>query len=552
MRGIDRRLGLLFCVFLLIFSFAIARAFWLQGVRGGALRAEAHGQQVTEVTIPGQRGRILDRNGKVLAASEDAADVIATPYQVKNPAQAAMDLHEVLGMPTTDLLEPLQDRGSGFAYLARKVGADEAARVEKLNIAGISTVPTSRRLYPQGELASQVIGAVGSENQGLTGLEEAQNEVLGGANGEQDVIHDALGRPIRMDTVTPASVGEDIQITLDAAIQARTEEALAKAGEHFEAQGATAIVMNANTSEILAMANWPGYDPSNLEEASDEQLQNRATGFTYEPGSTFKAFTVAAALEDEVVTPETNFYLPSEIQVADREIGEAHERPPIDATVSEILAQSSNVGAVRIGLAEGADRFSRWINNFGFGRVTGLDYPGEERGIVPERDQYSGSTMGNLPIGQGLAVTPLQMATGYAAIANGGIMRKPSLISTVGGQPTDGEGEESRVLSQRTAGQLRNMLEGVLEPGGTASSVSVPGYVLAGKTGTAQKVVGGTYSEDEYVASFVGFAPAQRPKLLVAVVVDEPLYVHTGGEVAAPVFGEIAEFALPYLGVSPR
>jgi cell division protein FtsI (penicillin-binding protein 3) len=552
MRGIDRRLGLLFCVFLLIFSFAIARAFWLQGVRGGALRAEAHGQQVTEVTIPGQRGRILDRNGKVLAASEDAADVIATPYQVKNPAQAAMDLHEVLGMPTTDLLEPLQDRGSGFAYLARKVGADEAARVEKLNIAGISTVPTSRRFYPQGELASQVIGAVGSENQGLTGLEEAQNEVLGGANGEQDVIHDALGRPIRMDTVTPASVGEDIQITLDAAIQAKTEEALATAGEHFEAQGATAIVMNANTSEILAMANWPGYDPSNLEEASDEQLQNRATGFTYEPGSTFKAFTVAAALEDEVVTPETSFYLPSEIQVADREIGEAHERPPIDATVSQILAQSSNVGAVRIGLAEGADRFSRWINNFGFGRVTGLDYPGEERGIVPERDEYSGSTMGNLPIGQGLAVTPVQMATGYAAIANGGILRKPSLISTVGGQPTDGEGEDRRVLSERTAGQLRNMLEGVLEPGGTASSVSVPGYVLAGKTGTAQKVVGGTYSEDEYVASFVGFAPAQRPKLLVAVVVDEPLYVHTGGEVAAPVFGEVAEFALPYLGVSPR
>jgi cell division protein FtsI (penicillin-binding protein 3) len=552
MRGIDRRLGLLLCVFLLIFSFAIARAFWLQGVRGGALRAEAHGQQVTEVTVPGQRGRILDRNGKVLAASEDAADVVATPYQVKNPAQAAMDLHEVLGMPTTDLLEPLQDRSSGFAYLARKVGANEAARVEKLNIAGISTVPTSRRLYPQGELASQVIGAVGSENQGLTGLEEAQNEVLGGANGEQDVIHDALGRPIRMDTVTPASVGEDIQITLDAAIQAKTEEALTEAGEHFEAQGATAIVMNPNTSEILAMANWPGYDPSNLEEANDEQLQNRATGFTYEPGSTFKAFTVAAALEDEVVTPQTSFYLPSEIQVADRRIGEAHERPPIDATVSQILAQSSNVGAVRIGLAEGADRFSRWINDFGFGRVTGLDYPGEERGIVPERDEYSGSTMGNLPIGQGLAVTPLQMATGYAAIANGGILRKPSLISTVGGQPTDGEGEERRVISQRTAGQLRNMLEGVLEPGGTASSVSVPGYVLAGKTGTAQKVVGGTYSEDEYVASFVGFAPAQRPKLLVAVVVDEPLYVHTGGEVAAPVFGEVAEFALPYLGVSPR
>jgi cell division protein FtsI (penicillin-binding protein 3) len=552
MRRIDRRLGLLFCIFCLVFSFAIARAFWLQGVRGGALRAEAHGQQVTEVTIPGQRGRILDRNGKVLAASEDAADVIATPYQVKDPGRTAVQLHEVLGMPTSELLEPLSDRSSGFAYLARKVGADLAGRVEKLGITGIDTVPASRRLYPQGELASQVIGAVGTENQGLTGLEEAENDILGGANGEQDVVHDALGRPIRMETVTPASVGEDIQTTLDAAIQDKTEEALSEAGERFDAQGATAIVMNPNTGEILAMANWPGYDPSNLEDASDEELQNRATGFTYEPGSTFKAFTVAAALEDRVVTPQTSFYLPSEIQVADRRIGEAHERPPIDATVSEILAQSSNVGAVRIGLTEGADRFSRWIDNFGFGRATGLDYPGEERGIVPERDEYSGSTMGNLPIGQGLAVTPLQMAAGYAAIADGGIMRRPTLISNVGGQPVEDDLEGHRVISERTAGQLRNMLEGVLEPGGTASSVSVPGYVLAGKTGTAQKVVGGTYSEDEYVASFVGFAPAERPKLLVAVVVDEPLYVHTGGEVAAPVFGEIAEFALPYLGISPR
>ncbi|HET8593011.1 MAG TPA: penicillin-binding protein 2 [Solirubrobacterales bacterium] len=552
MRHIDRRLGLLFCVFLLIFSFAIARAFWLQGVRGGDLRAEARGQQVTEVTIPGQRGRILDRNGKVLAASEDAADVIATPYQVDNPTRAAIKLHAVLGLPTAELLEPLQDRSSGFAYLARKVGADEAARIENLEIHGISTVPTSRRLYPQGELASQVIGAVGSENQGLTGLEESQDDVLGGANGEQDVVHDALGRPIRMESVAAASVGEDIQTTLDAAIQAKTEEALAEAGERFEAQGATAIVMNPNTFEILAIANWPGYDPSNLEDASDEELQNRATGFTYEPGSTFKAFTVAAALEDRVVTPQTSFYLPSEIQVADRRIGEAHARPPIDATVSQILAQSSNVGAVRIGLAEGADRFSRWINNFGFGRTTGLDYPGEERGIVPERDEYSGSTMGNLPIGQGLAVTPLQMATGYATIADGGIMRTPSLISGVGGEPVEREGEERRVISARTAAQLRDMLEGVLEPGGTASSVSVPGYVLAGKTGTAQKVVGGTYSEDEYVASFVGFAPAERAKILVAVVVDEPLYVHTGGAVAAPVFGEIASFALPYLGVAPR
>jgi cell division protein FtsI/penicillin-binding protein 2 len=300
------------------------------------------------------------------------------------------------------------------------------------------------------------------------------------------------------------------------------------------------------------MANWPSFDPNDLSAATDDELANRATGFTYEPGSTYKAFTVAYALEDHVVTPSTSFYLPSEIQIYDRTIGEAHARPPIDATVAEILAQSSNVGAVKIGLAEGADRFSQWINRFGFGRPTGLDFPGEERGIVPARDEYSGSTMGNLPIGQGLAVTPMQMATGYSAIADGGILRRPSLVESIGGQTVDHEAGARRVISARTAAQLRGMLEGVLEPGGTASSVSVPGYVLAGKTGTAQKVEDGTYSDTRYVASFVGFAPAERPKLLVAVVVDEPLYVHTGGAVAAPVFGEIAEFALPYLGVRPR
>jgi cell division protein FtsI/penicillin-binding protein 2 len=552
MRLIDRRLGLLFCLFLVLFSVAFARAFWLQGIRGGELRADAHSQQVTKVTIPGERGRVIDRNGKVLAVSEDAADVIATPYQMKDPERAARRLHDVTGIPEADLVEALSDRSSGFAYLARKVDLDTADRVEELEIGGISTVPDSRRIYPQGELAAQVIGAVGTDNQGLTGLEQAEDEVLGGANGEQEVVHDALGEPIRTETAKPASIGSDIHITIDAAIQDRAEEALAETGRHFEAKGATAIVMNPQSGDVLAMANWPGFDPSDLESATDEELTNRATGFTYEPGSTFKAFTVAAALEDEVVTPRTSFYLPSEIQVADRRIGEAHERPPIDATVADILAQSSNVGAVKIGLADGADRFAGWIDRFGFGSATEVEFPGEEGGIVPSRDDYSGSTMGNLPIGQGLAVTPMQMAAGYSAIANGGVLRRPRLITEVGSESVAADTEGERVISERTSAQLRQMLEGVLEPGGTASSVTVPGYVLAGKTGTAQKVEGGTYSDSRYVASFVGFAPAQHPKLLVTVVVDEPLYVHTGGEVAAPVFGQIAEFALPYLGISPR
>jgi cell division protein FtsI/penicillin-binding protein 2 len=432
------------------------------------------------------------------------------------------------------------------------VDASTAAKIEKLDIAGVSTVPTSRRLYPQGDLASQVIGAVGTDNQGLTGLEHSENGVLGGANGEQDVVHDALGQPLRMETVKPASVGEDIQTTIDAAIQGKTEEALDQAAQQYGAKGASAIVMNPNTGEILAMANWPGFDPNDLQDATQDELENRATGFTYEPGSTFKAFTVASALSDHVVTPTSSFYLPPEIHVYDRTIGEAHERGPVTLTTAQILAQSSNVGAITIGMKEGATRFSQWITRFGFGRPTGVDFPGEERGIVPELKDYSGSTMGNLPIGQGLSVTPMQIAAAYSAIADGGILRRPTLIKSIGGQPAEENTDPHRVISTRVARQLRQMLEGVLEPGGTASQVSVPGYVLAGKTGTAQKVENGTYSDTKYVASFVGFAPADHPKLLAAVVVDEPQYVHVGGAVAAPVFGQIAAFALPYLGISPH
>ena len=552
MRLIDRRLGLIFCLFLLLFTVALARAAWLQGVRGGDLRADARTQQVTTVDVPGDRGRLLDRNGKILAASEDAATIVATPYQVVDPEDAALKLASALPVTIEEVSEALADRDSGFAYIARKVSLDEAEKVEALDIEGISVLPDSRRIYPQGELASQVIGAVGEDNKGLTGLEQAEDEILGGAGGTQEVIHDARGEPLRFETVEAPSVGDDVRLTIDAAVQDATEEAIAEAGEHYEAEGASAVVMDPRSGEVLAMANWPGFDPSDLSTAGERELANRATGFTYEPGSTFKAFTVGAALEEGVVQPETSFHLPSTLQVADREIEEAHARPPIDATVAEILAQSSNVGAVLIGQELGAEKFDEWVRRLGFGEPTGVDYPGEEQGIVPELDDYSGSSMGNLPIGQGLSVTPLQMAAGYAAIANGGTLVQPRLITEAGGEARTPESGGERVISAHTSRQLRGMLEGVLAPGGTAAEVEVPGYTLAGKTGTAEKAVEGGYSETDFVASFVGFAPAADPQLLVAVMVDEPTYVHSGAEVAAPVFGQIAEFALPYLGISPQ
>ena len=550
MRLIERRIGLLFAGFLLCFLVIIGRAFWLQGVQGGALASEAISQQTETVTVPGLRGSLLDRDGNELAASEDAATIYATPYQIKDPPRVADKVASILELKKGEVLEALT-ANSGFSYVAHKVSLEQAARIERLKVEGLGELPDSRRTYPQGEMAGQVIGAVGSENQGLIGLEAGEESILKGSDGERRIVRDALGDPIRLETVKEASDGEDVQLTLDPLIQQKTEQVLAEVGETYAPKGATAIVVDPRTSQIMAMANWPPIDPSDLSGASSEDLTNRATSFNYEPGSTFKAFTVSAALEEKLVTPETTFTLPPSIQVADRTIEDAEPRGTETMSVAQILARSSNVGAVTIGLELGAEKFSRWIGRFGFGRKTGVQFPGEESGIVPKLDQYSGSSMGNLPIGQGQAVTPMQMVAGYTAIANGGMLKQPQLIERVGEHEVQ-EPKGHRVIKAAVAAQVREMLEGVLAAGGTASEVSVPGYTLAGKTGTAQVAENGGYSETKFVASFIGFAPAQDPKLLAAVIVDQPQGDIYGGSVAAPAFGKIAAFALPYLGVAPE
>ena len=552
---VDRRLGLLFACFLLLFTIALIRAAWLQAVQGGDLRADAQSQQMETVVIPGVRGTIYDRMGSQLALSEDAASVFATPFQIENAPRTAAKLAEVLGEDPSDLLKLISDRRSGFEYLARKVDLPSADRIEDLELPGIGLLPDSRRVYPEGELASQVIGTVGIDNQGLTGLEAAEDDTLGGEDGERIITRDALGDELERSTTDPSAAGSDLRLTIDASIQATTERVIQEIGETSKPLGATAIVMDPQTSEILAMANWPSVDPYNLDEAEPEHLTNMATSFTYEPGSTFKAFTVGASLEEGLVKPNTMFDLPPVLQVADRTIEESHPRGYATMSVADILAQSSNVGAVTVGMQlnekRGNDAFDGWIREFGFGTPTGIEFPGEEQGIVIPPKEYSGSSMGNLPLGQGLSVTPIQIANGYAAIANGGILRTPKLVLSENGEPVETD-EGVRVMSEQNAARLREMLEGVLEAGGTASAVQVPGYVLAGKTGTAQKVVDGVYSESQYVGSFVGFAPAEDPRLLVTVVVDSPsVGSYYGGTVAAPAFGEIANFALPHLDVPP-
>jgi len=484
MRLIERRIGLLFAGFLLCFLVIVGRAFWLQGVQGGALASEATSQQTDTVTVPGLRGSLLDRSGNELAASEDAATIFATPYQVKNPPQAAKKLAAILDLDKDEVLESLTAKG-GFSYVAHKVSLEQAGRIERLELEGIGELPDSRRTYPQGEMAGQVVGAVGSENQGLTGLEAGEESVLSASDGERRIVHDALGDAIRLETVEEAEDGEDIQLTLDPQIQEKTERVLAEVGETYAPKGATAIVMDPRSSQILAMANWPPVDPNDLASASNDDLVNKATGFTYEPGSTFKAFTVSAALQEKLVTPTSSFVLPPSIQVADRTIEDAEERGTETMSVAEILAHSSNVGAVTIGLEIGAEKFSKWVDRFGFGRPTGVQFPAEEQGIVLNLDEYSGSSMGNMPIGQGIAVTPMQMVAGYAAIADGGILKQPQLIERIGDEKVH-EPKGHRVIDANVARQVREMLEGVLAAGGTASEVSVPGYTLAGKTGTAE------------------------------------------------------------------
>ena len=550
MRATERRIGLLFAGFLLCFLCVAGRAFWLQGVQGAKLASEAISQQTQSVPLPGLRGDLLDRHGNPIAASEDAATIFAIPSEVTQPVRAAEKLAPILGLQESEVLSQVSAETS-YVALAHDVDLPTAGRIERLDLAGIGEDPDSRRTYPQGTLAGQVIGVVGARGEGLTGLEQGQESVLHGTDGERRIVTDALGEPIRLETTQEPEDGTDVELTIDPAIEAETERVLAEVGETYAPKGATAIVMDPRSSQILAMANWPPVDPADLSAAGPEDLLNRATGFTYEPGSTFKAFTVAAALEERMVTPETTYTLPPQLHVADRIIEDAEARPTVTLSVAQILAQSSNVGAATIGLGLGDERFSRWIERFGFGRPTGVEFPAEGQGIVPSLDEYSGSTMGNLPIGQGLAVTPIQMMAGYEAIANGGILRRPQLIEKVG-EETVHEPKGRRVIDASVAAQVREMLEGVLEAGGTASAVSVPGYTLAGKTGTAQVAEDGTYSETKYVASFIGFAPAQDPQLLVGVVVDQPQGDIYGGSVAAPAFGKIAAFALPYLGVPPE
>lgn len=550
MRLTDRRIGLLFAAFFLIFTATAGRAIYLHTAEAGHLKRLATGQQEEQLKLPDQRGRITDRNGEILATNKEATTVIATPYLVKSPTRTARLIAPHLNSTIEDILPKLADNDSGFVYLARQVDPDRASRIKKLEIEGIDFIDEPMRQYPQGSLAGQLLGVVGTDGKGLLGMEFAHDKSLRGLDGEQRVVKDARGDPISLIETRKMKPGEDVQLTIDAVVQARVESVLAEAGRKQQAKRAMAIVMNPKTGEILAMASWPRIDPNKPGKLDGSKTANLPTNFTYEPGSTFKPFTVGAALEGRVVTPETTISVGSELQVYDRVITNAGKGPGCSCSVATVLARSINTATAKIGMMVGRKRFDRTVSRFGFGRTTGIDLPGEEQGLLLEPEEYSGPTLANMAIGQGLSVTPIQLATAFSAIANGGVLRPPHIVRSVAGNNTKRK-RGRRIIKPKTAADLRKMLEGVLGPDGTAKEAKIPGYEIGGKTGTAEKVVNGQYSRSAYVASFAGFVPVSDPEVFSLFVFDEPAG-QFGGTVAAPAFEKAMSFVLTYLGVRPK
>jgi cell division protein FtsI (penicillin-binding protein 3) len=549
-RLVNRRIRLFLGVLVLAFAGLLVRASWLQGVRAESLSHLGRAQHREAVTIPPGRGTIYDRMGVELALGERATTVYANPMQILNPRRAAIEVERALGIDADRMYPLLADRTRGFVYVARQADPAQAAALKRQNLPGFGFYPEERRAYPQRGVAAQVLGYVGIDGNGLAGLELEFDRELAGRPGKEIVVKDPSGRVIDVEGERAEVPGRDLFLTLDHSIQANTEQVLRDTVRKWSAKSASAIVLDPRTGAILAMAVQPGYDANRYPFAARDLQRNRTVTDTYEPGSTFKLITVAAALSERIVAPSTRFTLPYELQVADRVIHDAEERGTVNYSVAQILAHSSNIGAITLAQSLGRTRISSWISRFGFGRTTGVDFPGESPGIVLPQADWSGSTIGNVPIGQGIAVTPVQMAAAYAAVANRGIWSRPHLVDHVagGGRPSL---HRRRLVSKEIAGQLMRMMKDVVAEG-TGQYAAISGYQVAGKTGTAQKPDShGGYATGRYVASFVGIVPASRPRLVVLVTVDEPRGAIWGGVVAAPAFQEIARFDLQYLEVPP-
>jgi cell division protein FtsI (penicillin-binding protein 3) len=540
------------------FALIGARLGMLQVRDHEAYQEKASRQQLRVVELDPPRGTIYDARGRELAVSVPVDSLYALPGEIDDPATVAAALAPVLGVAPHAVAERLGN-GRDWVWLERKLDPPTADAVRALELPGIGFIEESRRYYPMRELAAPLLGYVGTDDDGLRGLEYLYDDVVAGHAARRPVIRDNRGgRWLAFPDLSfaEATPGKDLYLTLDASIQHVLEQELFRAVEANRARGGWAILLAPATGAVLAMATYPPYDANRaLEHPEGERI--RPVSDVYEPGSTFKVITAAAALEANLVDPSDVFDCEmGAITVFGSRIKDHHSYGLL--TFRDILAKSSNVGAIKIGLKVGARPFYDMIRGFGFGERTGIDLPGESAGSVRDVAEWQPVTPAYVSFGQGIAVTPVQLATATAALADGGRLHRPYLVRAVAGgeEPSLGAAEPvevGRPISESTALQLERMLEGVFEPGGTAQSARIDGYRLAGKTGTAQKVVDGRYSDTRFVANFIGFAPARRPVISGLIAIDEPRAgITSGGLVAAPVFAAVARRVLPYLGVPPE
>jgi cell division protein FtsI (penicillin-binding protein 3) len=537
-----------------MFLVAVVRLVYVQVL--GAERYVAYGeeQRIEPIELAGGRGAIYDRSGNDLAISIPQTSIAADPSIIADPAGAARRLAPVLGLDEVELLEQLAGEGH-FVYLARQVDDEVADAVKALDIPGVLLFDEQARFNPSGELARALIGNVGVDNDGVSGIEQSYEEQLSGEPGHLVVERDLAGRtiPAGRHQVDPALPGDDLILTIDRNLQYAVENILSRQVGATGAKGGIAIVTNPRTGEVLALANEET-DPATG--VVGNTTKNAAVTDNYEPGSVNKVITLAAALEEGLVTPDQVIEVPSSLQVADHTYNDSH---PGNLTVTEVLSKSSNVGTIKIAQELGTERLHEYLGRFGFGQPTGLDLPHEVSGSVPDLDGWSGTSIGSIPIGHGISVTAMQMLFAYNVIANDGVYVPPTLVSATrdaaGERHPSARGESRRVVSPTTASQMRAMLTEVIA-NGTGEAAAIDGYVAAGKTGTARKPQPGGGYEDaagnyHHISTFAGFLPADDPQLSIIVVIDEPTTSPYASQTAAPAFKEIGRYAARTMAVAP-
>ncbi|MBI4469708.1 MAG: transpeptidase family protein [Acidobacteria bacterium] len=549
-----RRRALILAVFVGFWMVSVgARLVYLQVLRHETMVDLAERQQQRTIRISPLRGTIFDRLGHELARSVEVESVFAVPAEMDDFSRAAAMLGQALNIKPEPLRDRLEDKKE-FVWVKRKIPAEEAERVKQLRLPGVHFVTENKRYYPNGDLAAHVLGYTGLDEVGLDGVELSYDHHIRGEEAFAMVLKDARGRSYDR-SQTPAFKGQDVTLSIDAAIQLATERELTTAVHETQAASGCAIVMDPNTGEILALANVPTFDPNTFSSFPENRRRNRAIRDTYEPGSVFKIITYGAALQENLARPDENIdCFRGAITLAGHTIRD--HKPYGLLSVREALEHSSNVGAIRLGLRVGTERLAKYAGQFGIGRRSGVDLPGETRGLFRSADAWTPVSIGSISMGQEVGVNALQMLAAMSVVANDGVWVQPHVVKTIysraGEVLSQTEPERRTVLTRRAARMLADMLEGVVLRG-TGKRAGLRGYTAAGKTGTAQQIDPQTrrYSKTRYVASFAGFAPLQNPQLAAIVILDGPKGDHMGGTVAAPVFKRIMETALHYLSVSP-